>query len=118
MGLFDKKKSEVSESIYAEVKTKEDVDALVEAGELKPAYLMPIIFSGQESEKNTIYVPSYVCNIKEKSDLMIEDLLMDNIVNNYVCTPTYNGESKVPAKLEIIGKKDGHVVITQYVNIW
>lgn len=118
MGLFDKKKVEPSDSIYASVTTRETIDEMIENGMLKSVYLMPLIFNGQDSEKNTIFVPPFVFDIKEKSDIMIEELLMKNIVNNYVCTPTYIGESKVPAKLEIVGKKSGNVIITQNINIW
>ena len=118
MGLFDKKKADVSDSVYATVTTNEIINEMVGTGQLKAVYLMPLIFNGQASEKNTIYVPPFVFDIKEKSDIMIEELLMKNIVNNYVCTPTYVGDSKVPVRLEIVGKKSGNVVITQNVNIW
>ncbi len=118
MGLFDKKKAVNEDSIYSSVISKEQVNELLESEELKAVYLMPLIFNGQQSEKNTVYVPSFVFEIKEKSDIMIEELLMKNIINNYVCKPTYIGESLVPSKLDITAKKNGNIVFTQSINIW
>ena len=70
MGLFDKKKVDVSDSIYATINSKEKIQEMVENEQLYPVHLMPLIFNGQESEKNTVYVPNFVYDIKEKSDIM------------------------------------------------
>ncbi len=116
MGLFDKSKK--TDSVYATITTKEQLLEMVDAGELKTVYLMPVVFGGQESEKNTVYVPKVAAVIKKQSDNMVEELLMENVVNNYVCKPVYNGNSLVPSKFEIIGSKSGEVVFIQNVNIW
>lgn len=116
MGLFDKAKK--SDSIYASLTTKEQIMEMVDAGELKTVYLMPVVFGGQESEKNTVYVPKAAAMIKTQSDGMVEELLMENIINNYVCKPLYSGNSLVPDKFEIVGSKSGEVVFVQSVNIW
>ncbi len=118
MGLFEKSKKTESDSMYAKITTKEQIEELVEAGELKPVYIMPVIFNGQASEKNTIYVPAKIAIVKEESDKMIEELLMNNVVNNYVCKPSYNGTSLVPDQLEINGIRNGNVIVSQKVNIW
>lgn len=86
--------------------------------ELSPLYLMPIRFNGEESERNRLFVPAVVVELKDQYDDIVEDLLDQGKINGYSCTPTYKGNSFVPSELTIIARNNREDVFTQTINIW
>lgn len=91
---------------------------MAKKGMLSPLYLMPLRFSGEESAANRLFVPPAVVALKDRYDDMVEDLLVQEKVSGYSCTPEYRGNSFVPSKITIVASKDKAPVFTQTINIW
>ena len=87
-------------------------------GILAPLYMMPLRFNGEDSARNMLFVPPFVVEWKDRYDDMIEDLLLQEKVSSYSCTPEYKGNSFIPARLVIKAGKDGADVFTETINIW
>lgn len=79
---------------------------------------MPLRFNGQQIPQNTLYVPPFVVELKDRYDEMVEDLLRQEKVNGYRCNPEYRGNSFVPCSLNIVASKDGKPIFTETINIW
>lgn len=92
--------------------------ALANQGVLAPLYMMPLRFGGEESERNRLYVPPAAVALKDRYDDMVEELLRQEKVNGYTCTPEYKGASFVPAKITVAAKMDGQPVFTESITIW
>jgi len=112
------KKKENVQPDFSQIDSAAKALELTNKGVLSPLYLMPLRFNGEESERNRLYVPPVVVELKDRYDSIVEDLLIQEKVNGYSCTPTYKGESFVPLALTIIARKDGRDVFTQTINIW
>ncbi len=119
MGIFDKlNKKENNLPDFSDIDSTEKAIELTNKGILSPLYLMPLRFNGEESERNRLFVPLIVVELKDRYDDMVEDLLIQEKVNGYSCLPTYKGNSFVPSKLTVIARKDKKDVFTQSINIW
>jgi len=92
---------------------------LAKAGTLAPLYLMPLRFGGDPAvESNAVYAPPVAVALKDRCDDMVEDLLRQEKVNGYACTPEYKGKSVVPSRITVVAKLDGKPVFTESVEIW
>jgi hypothetical protein len=119
MGLFEKlKKKEAFQPDFSQIDSTAKAIELANKGVLSPLYLMPLRFNGEESERNRLFVPPVVVGLKDRYDNIVEDLLVQEKVNGYSCTPEYKGKSFIPSKLTVIARKDGKDVFTQTINIW
>ncbi len=103
---------------YSFVVSKDDIKMLVTYGKLYPLYLMPLRFNGEDSEKNKVYVPKAIIELKDRADNMIEDLIKKGQLTGYSCNLDYKGKSMVPSSLTVIGKKDKEEVFSEKINIW
>lgn len=103
---------------YSFVVSKDDIKMLVTYGKLYPLYLMPLRFNGEDSEKNKVYVPKAIIELKDRADNMIEDLIKKGQLTGYSCNLDYKGKSLIPSSLTVIGKKDKEEVFTETINIW
>lgn len=103
---------------YSFVVSKDDIKMLATYGKLYPLYLMPLRFNGEDSEKNKVYVPKAIIELKDRADNMIEDLIKKGQLTGYSCNLDYKGKSLVPSSLTVIGKKDKEEVFTETINIW
>lgn len=117
MGIFDKlkKKNEIS---FIDVDSNEKAIDLANKGVLKPLYLMPLRFSGEESAQNRVFVPQAIVELKDRYDDIVEELLIQEKVNGYLCTPEYKGNSFIPSKISLVAKKDGIPIFTETINVW
>ena len=119
MGLFDKfKKKQYDMPDFREIDSNEKAISLANKGILKPLYLMPLRFNGEESAGNRLFVPPVVVELKDRYDDMVEELLVQGKVSSYSCTPEYKGESFIPFRLKIVAGKDGEDIFTEVINIW
>lgn len=119
MGLFDKfRQKKETQLDFTEIDSKEKVAELAEKGILYPLYCMPLRFNGEESDRNRLFVPKAIVELKDRYDDMVEDLLVQGKVNGYSCTPQYKGKSFVPSDITIVAKKDGEAVFTETIHIW
>ena len=119
MGLFDKlKKGKTKVVDFSDIDTEEKVMELAQKKVLMPLYLMPLRFNGEESASNRLFVPPFAVELKDRYDDMVEELLVDDKVNGYSCSPEYKGKSRIPSKIEITAKKDGNPVFTETIDIW
>ena len=89
---------------------------LFEKGELSKIYMMPLEFGGEDSPENTLYVPEFVQELKNRFDKMVEDLLLDGKKLSFEATPEYKGKSFVPAKLILVVTGDSE--FTETITIW
>jgi len=103
---------------YSFVVSKDDIKMLVTYGKLYPLYLMPLRFNGEDSEKNKVYVPKAIIELKDRADNMIEDLIKKGQLTGYSCNLDYKGKSLIPSSLTVIGKKDKEEVFSEKINIW
>jgi len=103
---------------FSNITSNEKALELVKIGVLSSLYLMPLRFNGEESERNRLFVPPIIAELKERYDNMVEELLMQGKINGYSCTPEYKEDSFIPSKLSIEAKKDGESVFTETINIW
>lgn len=125
MGFFDfrKKKEKDQEPVpgpgpdFSHV-DREKAEELARQGVLAPLYMMPPRFGGEESFRNRLFVPPVAVALKDRCDDMVEDLLRQEKVNGYQCTPEYQGTSFVPTAVTVIAKMDGKPVFTQRIQIW
>jgi len=113
-----KKRRLLKNNDYSFVESKSEINRLVAYGKLFPLYLMPLKFNGEDIEKNKVYVPKKIVEVKDKVDEMIEELIKKGQVSGYSCNLEYKGNSLVPSKLTVNAKKDDKVVFTETINIW
>lgn len=119
MGLFDLFRKEKKAAVdFMDIDSNEKVMELAEKGVLVPLYLMPLRFHGEEAANNRLFVPPFAAELKDRYDDMVEDLLSQDRVDGYSCTPEYKGNSFVPSKIQVTAKKDGKPVFTEIINIW
>ena len=119
MGLFDKFRKKPEESLdFSGEDSREKAEELAKRGILRPLYLMPLRFGGEESEHNRLWVPPAAVELKDRWDGMVEQLLRQGKVNGYACTPEYKGDSFVPSRITVEAKMDGRPVFTESVSIW
>lgn len=116
MGILDIFKK--GEPDFSKVDSNEKAQKLCAKHILVPLYLMPLRFSGQPNEQNTLYVPPETVILKDRYDNMVEKLLEEDKVNGYTCLPEYRGSSFIPCSLTIIAKKDGKEVFVETIQIW
>ncbi len=103
---------------FSTVNSAEKVETLVDKGELAPVYLMPLRFEGEETERNRLFVPPSVAELKDQYDDVVEQLYQQKKISSYTCVPRYRGKSFVPSKLIIMAGKDGMIVFEETINIW
>lgn len=103
---------------YSFVENKDTINMLVTYGKLVPLYLMPLRFNGEDTEKNKVYVPKTIIELKDKADNMIEDLIKKGKLTVYSCNLDYKGKSLVPSSITVIGKKDKEEIFSEKINIW
>ena len=117
MGLFDKfkKKNELS---FIDVDSNEKAIDLANKGILRPLYLVPIRFNGEESPLNRVFVPQSIVELKDRYDDIVEESLVQEKVNGYSCTPEYKGNSFISSKICLVAKNDGNPIFTEIINIW
>ncbi len=119
MGLLDILKNKTNDNEdFSFVNEEKILNELVEQGKLKPLYLIPLRFKGDESEKNRIFIPDFAVELKERYDDQVEVLLFSERVDGYDCIPKFEKGGLVPSSLLLIAKKDGEIVFTQVVDIW
>lgn len=73
-------------------------------------------FGGQCIAQNTLYVPPFVAELKDRYDDMVEDLLVKGKVSKYNCVPEYKGKSFIPSALTVTAS--GESVFKETINIW
>ncbi len=117
MGLFDRFKNK-KDINFNDIDSNEKAIKLSGKGILAPLYLIPLRFGGEESERNKLFVPPVIVELKDRFDDMVEELLVNNKVNGYSCIPEYKGNSFIPAVLNIEAKKDDKTVFSESINIW
>ena len=85
-------------------------------GKLSKIYMMPIDFGGDDSQVNTLFVPEFVKDFKDKVDKRIETLLYDGKKLSFEALPEYKGKSFVPSRLKIVVTGDEEFIET--IDIW
>lgn len=119
MGIFDlfrQKKKQAGD--FSDINSNEKLMQLYQEGVLAPLYLMPIKFGGNDSAINKLFVPPVVVGLKNECDSIIENLLDQEKVDAYKCTPEYKNNSLVPSKITVSATKGTEEVFTQTINIW
>lgn len=79
---------------------------------------MPLRFNGEESVNNRVFVPPFVCELKDRYDDMVKQLLVEGKVNGYSCMPEYKGRSFIPSTIQISASYNGKVVFQEKIEIW
>lgn len=118
MGLFNFFKKDTSKLDFSKIDSNEKAQELYEKKILAQLYLMPLRFNGQPVLQNTLYVPTVVVTLKDRYDDMVEELLKQEKVNGYECTPEYKGKSFIPCSLTVVAKKNGQEVFTETIKVW
>jgi hypothetical protein len=77
---------------------------------------VPLEFGGEDSPRNTLYVPEHVKVFKARFDAMVEKLLMNGKKIGYSVTPEYKGASFIPSK--VIITVTGEVQFSETIEVW
>ena len=87
---------------FSGIDSLEKATQLTEEGVLIPLLLLPTEFGGEPVAENTVFVPPFVQEIKERTDReVIGALIADGKVSRYSTIPQYEGRSFVPSALVI-----------------
>lgn len=118
MGLlsFVKKSDGSTVPDFSNIDSNEKAIELCKKNILVPLYLMPLRFGGQSIAQNTLYVPPFVVELKDRYDDMVEDLLKGGKVSKYICVPDYKGKSFIPSALTI--SASGESLFEETIQIW
>jgi hypothetical protein len=93
---------------YSHVDSKEKAEELVARGELTRLHLLPPEFGGADVAENLVFVPPFVVDLKHGTDMnIVRPLIEDGSVSEYSATPSYKGDSFVPASIEIHASNPG-----------
>lgn len=115
VGWFSKKKNEGPD--YNSVNSMAEAQRLVDQGELVPLLLLPKEFGGEALAENTVYVPSFVADLKHGTDRdVVFPLAADGKVTRYSAQPEYEGKSVVPVAIQISATEPANFV--QDIAIW
>ena len=91
----------------------------VEQQELVAVLMFPLIFGGEDSERNTMYVPVEVANLHNQYIASIARLVEQGLVDTMRVSPEYKGDSCVPAKLHIqTSLQGGAGPFNPSIDIW
>lgn len=101
---------------FSNVDSYKKAARLHKKGKLVKIYMMPLDFGGDDSEVNTLFVPEFVKDFKNKVDKRIETLLYEGKKLSFEALPEYKGKSFVPSKLKIL--VTGDVEFTEVIDIW
>ncbi|NVJ51511.1 MAG: suppressor of fused domain protein [Gammaproteobacteria bacterium] len=85
----------------ANVNSREAAVDLYEQGLLRKAHLFPTDFGGEDVEANTIYLPKSAFIEKYQFEQKVLQYAQQGLINNYTAQPIYQGDSFVPAKLQL-----------------
>lgn len=105
MRLFEKfNRKENNQPDFSEIDSTEKAIELANRGTLSPLYLMPLRFNGEASERNRLFVPPVVVELKDRYDDIVEDLLIQEKVNGLIsgnfyfkCEICYESNKMKPA---------------------
>lgn len=100
------------------INTKEKLNHTVEMGLLESTYIKPLFLSGNKNESNIIYLPPYVAEFKNICDVHIESLFSLGIADECDVEARYKGDSLIPNKLILTGKKQSKCVYYQTIEIF
>ena len=115
MKIFDLFKKE--DGLYANL-SKKQYKKLIQNETLKPMYLIDTRFGGSTKERNLIYVPSNIVNIKNEIDDELEIFVQKGMkVTDYECNLRYKGKSYIPKKIEIKALIDDKEYIRN-IEVW
>ncbi|EDP97698.1 hypothetical protein U8527_05100 [Kordia algicida OT-1] len=119
-GFFKKKNNTDETPIngpdYSMIDSNEKAIDLYKKGELVKLYLMPLEFGGEDSPVNTLYVPEFAQEFKQRFDVMVEELLREGKELAYSAEPAYKGSSFIPSALTI--KVTGESEFTEVIQVW
>jgi hypothetical protein len=102
---------------FSAIDSLEKAEELFRRGDLEKLFLMPLVFGGEDSPDNTLYVPVGVADIKSGIDNnVIAPLAADGKVTQYKAMPEYQGESFIPIAIKIVASDPGEFSST--INIW
>lgn len=86
---------------FSHITSKQQMIAEYQKGNLEPIYLFPIELGGEASERNTVYVPFGVKDIKTKLDGTLIKFAHEGTINKLSIKPIYKGDSFIPSKIAI-----------------
>lgn len=102
---------------YPHVRSRQDAERLEAAGELARLLLLPAAFGGTEDPRNIVWVPPFVVELKNRTDLdTILPLIEDGTVSSYEAIPSYDGNSFVPTSIDIHASDPGSLRVR--LAIW
>ncbi|MEK6507534.1 hypothetical protein [Myroides sp. C4067] len=122
MGIFDifKRKPPAVEPTdtcdYTQICSHKEAERHFNKGHLDKLHLIGLVFGGDDSPFNILYVSPEAALQKREIDNYIVDLLQQGYKVQYKAFPEYKGNSFVPSK--VIIEVDGDQVFTKEIEIW
>jgi hypothetical protein len=99
---FKKPKAQDMGPDWSHVDSIDKARKLATAGQLTRLQLLPDVFGGADLPENSVYVPSFVAEIKADIDNnTVMDLVEQGMVQRYVASPRYQGKSVIPIAIAI-----------------
>jgi hypothetical protein len=100
---------------FSDINSIEKAIDLYKKGSLTKIYMMPLEFGGEDSPENTLYVPEFVKDFKNRFDNMVGDLLEEGKQLGFETIPEYKGKSFVPSKLILMVTGDSEFTETIHI---
>lgn len=102
---------------WSYVDSPEKAKALVGEGVLVELLLLPEEFGGPRVPENVVYVPPFVEEMKDRTDMnIIRPLIMDGLVTQYTAIPEHVGPCMVPIAIRVEATEPGQFAFN--LAIW
>lgn len=117
LGWFRKDVPKANGPDFSGIDSSARAEEAFRRGELAKLFLMPLEFGGQDIPPNTLYVPAWVTEAKERIDHdVIAPLVQEGKVTSYSAVPQYQGASFIPGAIRIVASNPGEFSTT--IAIW
>ena len=87
----------------AAIESREQAQALFQAGRLDRALLFPLALGGQDHEANAVYLPLGLAAMKQRLDATLLSYAEQGLITKLTIEPQYKGRSVIPARIVMKG---------------
>lgn len=101
---------------FSTIDNNQKAVALYEQNKVSKIHLMPLRFGGEDIPQNTLYVPHFVLELKNRYDNLIEELIREGKQLSYSAAPAYKGQSFIPSSITITASGDAD--FSETIEIW
>ena len=102
---------------FSAVDTAEKAAELCRRGDLERIFLVPLDFGGADDERNMLYVPVGVGQVKAQiENETIRAMAREGKVSSFEASVEYEGASVIPISITVVASDPGR--FTSTINVW